>query len=97
MKKPSLKHIPLLLLCVYLIRSLILNSVTLNDALVFAILSGLTAFYELQLERKAIQDIYKQIEELSLKDRQQQDIIDALRDVTSTIKVSSAINNLRTR
>lgn len=97
MKKPSLKHIPLLLLCVYLIRSLILNSVTLNDALVFAILSGLTAFYELQLERKAIQDIYKQIEDLSLKDKQQQDIIDALRDVTSTIKVSSAINNLRTR
>jgi cell division protein ZapA (FtsZ GTPase activity inhibitor) len=75
MKKPSIKHIPLLLLGVYLIRSLILNSVNLNEVLLIGVLAALTAFYELQLESRSIKDLNEQIKKLSDSDKQQEEII----------------------
>lgn len=95
MKKPSLKHIPLGLLCVYLVRSLILNSVTLNEVLMVGILAGLTAFYEMQLESSKIKELNEQIKKLSDSDLRQEDIIKDTRNIISTIKVSSGIRNVR--
>lgn len=94
MKKPSLKHIPLGLLCVYLVRSLILNSVSLNEVLVFTVLGALTAFYELRLEDTKITELYNKIAELSANDARQEEIIKDTRNIISTIKVSSGIRGV---
>jgi hypothetical protein len=69
--------------------------VTLNDALVFAILAGLTAFYELQLESDKIKLIYKQMEALKENDQRQELIISDARNSLSTIKVSGAVSGIR--
>jgi hypothetical protein len=95
MKKPSLKHIPLGLLCVYLVRSLVLNSINLNEVLLIGVLAALTAFYEMQLEGKAIKELNEQIKKLSDNDKQQEDIIKDIRNIISTMKVSSGIRNVR--
>lgn len=106
MKKLSLKQIPLALLGVYLIRSLILNSVSLNEVLVMGILAGLTAFYEMRLEGKNSKELKEQInklntelnskiKELSENDFRQEDIIKDTRNIINGIKVSSAIRNVR--
>lgn len=95
MKKPSFKHISLLLLCVYLIRSLVLNSITLTDTLTFAILAALTAFYELQLESKKIKELYKRMEQLEKNDKDQEAIILDTRNIISTVKMSSVMGGLR--
>lgn len=95
MKIPSLKHLPLGLLVVYLVRSLILNSVTLNEVLMVAILAGLTAFYEMQLETNKIKLLNEQIKALDTHNKQQDDVIQGIRDSLSVFKVSSSIRNVR--
>ena len=106
MKKPSLKHLPLSLFCVFLVRSLILNAIKLNEVFVIAILAGLTAFYELQLETKKIEELYKRLDILTDNDKKQTNLIvenynkqeTLLKDthnVISTMKVASGIRNVR--
>lgn len=95
MNKPSLKHVSLTLLCVYLIRSLVLNSITLTDALTFGILAALTAFYELQLESNKIKELYKRMEQLEKNDKDQEAIILDTRNIISTVKMSSVMGGLR--
>ena len=95
MKKPSLKHIPLGLLIVYLVRSLILNSVTINDVLLMGVLAALTAFYEMQLESSKITKLNEQIKALETHNKQQDDIVQAVRDSLSAFKVGSSLKNVR--
>ena len=95
MKKPSLKHIPLGLLIVYLVRSLILNSVTINDVLLMGVLAALTAFYEMQLESSKIAKLNEQIKAIETHNKQQDDIIQAVRDSLSAFKVGSSLKNVR--
>ena len=106
MKKPSLKHIPLGLLILFLVRSLILNSVSLNEVLLIGILGSLTAFYELQLEGKSVKQFNEQIslltksfneqiKELKDNDNRQETILKDTHNVISTMKVSAGIRNVR--
>lgn len=94
MKKPSLRHIPLSLLCVYLIRSLILNSVTLNEVLLCAILAGLTCFYELRLEADSVLKLKEDMKKLSENDFRQEMILQELRNAMSGINVNAGLRGL---
>jgi ABC-type protease/lipase transport system fused ATPase/permease subunit len=95
MKKLSLKYIPQLLLVIFLIKALIFNLTTLNDVLIITVLSTLTGFFELRLEGKAIKELNEQIKKLSDNDKQQEEIIKDIRNIISTMKVSSGIRNVR--
>lgn len=95
MKKLSLKYIPQLLLVIFLIKALIFNLTTLNDVLIITVLSILTGFFELRLEGKAIKELNEQIKKLSDNDKQQEEIIKDIRNIISTMKVSSGIRNVR--
>lgn len=102
----SIKHLPLGLLCIFLIRSLILNSISLNDVLAFGILAALTAFYELQLEASKLKELNQkidgfhiyvdtQIKDLKDNDIRQETLLKDTHNVISTMKVASGIRNVR--
>lgn len=97
MKIPQLNRVPLALiwLCVYLIRSLVFNSVSLNDVLLMGILAGLSAFYKIGLENQQVKELHKQLEELKQNDINQEKIIKEIKDSYASLKVSSSLRNVR--
>lgn len=106
MKKLPIKYIPLISLGIFLIRCLIHDNFQLNDVLMIAILAGLTAFYEKQLESKAITELYKQMESLKEEvtkqvkvladnDGRQENLLKETHNVISTMKIASGIRNVR--
>lgn len=97
MKIPQLNRVPLALiwLCVYLIRSLVFNSVSINDVLLMGILAGLSAFYKIGLENQQVKELHKQLEELRQNDIRQEKILSEIKDNYAALKVSSSLRNVR--
>lgn len=97
MKIPELNRIPLALLwlCIYLIRSLILNTVSLNDVLLMGLLAGLTAFYKIGLEKKHIIELNNEIAKLKENDARQEKLIQEGNNNIAAIKVNASLRNVR--
>lgn len=85
----------LLWLCVYLIRSLIFNTVSINDVLLMGILAGLTAFYKMRLEDNKIKELYNEINKLKENDTKQEKLIQDTNNSVASLKVSSSLRNVR--
>ena len=92
-----MKLIPFGLLLIYLIRSLILNSVGLNEVILLAILTGLTVFYEMKLSNKKTLELQTQLNNLVEHNKIQDKNIDDLKNSMVSVKVSSGVRGLSGR
>lgn len=89
----KIKFILFGLLASYLAKSLILTT-NLNEVLIIAILAGLTAFYELKLNKKDVKLLQDQIDSLMEDKTTQNKSIDDLKSSIVSVKVSSGIRGL---
>lgn len=89
MEKIQLKYLPMALLLTYLTKALIVNTASLSDVLIIAVLAGLTAFYELQMSTKVVKEITLQMKELHDRSDKQDKIIDDMRNSVASVKITS--------
>lgn len=89
----SIKLVPFGLLIAYLAKSLITGA-GLNEVLIIATLTGLTAFYEMKLTSKKTAELHSQIAELAKHSKEQDKIIDDIKSSIVSVKVSSGIRGL---
>lgn len=91
-----IKYVPFGLLVASLIKSLVLGT-NLNEVLLVAILAGLTAFYEMKVNKKEIINLQAQIDNLSSQNQIQDKVIDDLKSSIVSVKVSSGVKSFGAR
>lgn len=105
MEKLPLKYIPLGLLGVFLTKSLIISTTSLNEVLMLALLVGLTAFLELRVENKKLKELLayfdarsnaidEQLKLLRDKNSTQDKTLDDLKTSVTSVKISNGFKSI---